>query len=91
MRRGRSRGVEAGLLAVWMVAWTAAILVAVWMLGAAALKGELGAAVVLAVWVAAAGFGLYSAARSLVERLVTGRPERRSRRAWDDGMDPPGS
>ena len=65
MRPGRSRKLDAGLLIVWMVLWTAAILVAVWMLGSAALGGEPAAAIFLAIWVAAAGFGLYSAGRRL--------------------------
>ena len=90
MRPGRRRQLDAGLLIVWMVLWTAAILVAIWMLGSAALGGEPAAAVFLAIWVAAAGFGLYSAGRRLVERLVTGRPQRPNTRAWEDGMDPPG-
>ena len=59
------------------------------MLGAAALGGEPAAAVFLAIWVAAAGFGLYSAGRRLVELLVTGRPRRPNTRAWEDGIDPP--
>jgi hypothetical protein len=72
-----------------MVVWTAAILVAAWMLGTAALRGELAPAFFLAVWVAAAGFGLWSAGRRLVELLVTGRPRRPDTRRWEDGIDPP--
>ena len=52
------RRADAGLLGLWMVVWTAMIIVAVWMLGSAALRGEIGAAAILAAWVAAAGFGL---------------------------------
>ena len=90
MRRpGRRRKLDAGLLAVWVVVWTAAIIVAVSMLGRAAFGGEPAAAVFLAVWVAAALFGLYSAGRSLVQLLVTGRPRPPDTRRWDDGMDPP--
>ena len=87
MRRSR---VDAGFLVLWMVFWTAAILVAVWMLGSAALSGELAAAAFLATWVAAAGFGLASAGRRLVQTLTGGPPPRPNRRRWDDGMDPPG-
>ena len=42
--RPRAGQVNAGFLVLWMVVWTAAILVAVWTLGGAALAGELGAA-----------------------------------------------
>ena len=42
---------------VWLVFWTSAILVALWHLGGAALAGEPAAALVLAIWLAAAGFG----------------------------------
>ena len=89
MRLGRSRKVNAGFLVVWMTFWLAAIFVAVWMLGSAALRGELGAGLFLAIWIAAAGFGLVSAARKLVQLLVTGPPDRPDTRPWDDGMDPP--
>ena len=89
MRRpGRRRKVDAALPVVWMVVWTAAIIVAVAMLGRAAFAGEPAATVFLAVWVAAALFGLHSAGRNLVRLLVTGRPRRPDTR-WDDGMDPP--
>ena len=40
-----------------MIFWTAAILVAVWSFGAAALGGELAPALFLVVWVGVAGFG----------------------------------
>jgi hypothetical protein len=89
MRRSRDRKVDAGFLVVWMIFWVAAIFVAIWMLGSAAVRGELGAGVFLAVWIAAAGLGLVSAARKLVQLLVTGPPERPNTRPWDDGMDPP--
>ncbi|WP_297974058.1 hypothetical protein [uncultured Amaricoccus sp.] len=89
MPPGRRRWLDAAFVVVWMILWTAAILIAVWMLGAAALEGELGAAVTLVVWVGAAGFGLYSAGRGLVQTLVTGKPRRPNRRRWDDGMPPP--
>lgn len=86
----RRRWFDAGFIAVWMVVWTAAIIVAVWLLGSAALGGEVAAAVFLAVWVCAAGFGLVSAGRRLVSVLMPGREARRpDGRRWDDGFDPP--
>jgi hypothetical protein len=88
----RRRRIDAGLLAVWMVVWTAAILVAVWLLGAAALGGEPAAAVFLAIWVGVAGIGLVSAERH-VAAAFRAPPARRTElprnRRWDDGMDPP--
>jgi hypothetical protein len=88
----RSEAVAIGFLILWMTAWAAAILVALWSLGAAALSGEPGAAVFLAVWVAAAGFGLFSAARRLRQRLLSETQPRRPNRnhQWRDGIDPPG-
>ena len=59
MRLGRSQKVNAGFLVVWMVFWTAGIIVAVWISAAAALGGDLAAGIFLAIWLAAAGFGLF--------------------------------
>jgi hypothetical protein len=89
VRSGRNRKLDAALLAVWMVVWTSAIVVALWTLGAEVLAGEIGAGVFLAVWLCAAGYGLWSAGRRIVELLVTGRPRRPDSRRWDDGIDPP--
>ncbi len=89
MARNRRRRVDAGLLVIWIVFWTAGIMVAIWKLGSAALSGELAAAVILAIWIGAAGFGLTSAIRRLVQLTVTGRPRRPDTRRWEDGMDPP--
>jgi hypothetical protein len=87
MARGRS----VGFLVVWLVVWTAAILTAVWYMGAAALRGEPGAAVFLLVWLGAAGFGFWNAARKLVRLLTVGEEPRRPLRhhEWDDGIEPP--
>jgi hypothetical protein len=90
MRRGRRSRIDTGFVIVWMVFWTAAMLVAVWLLGSAALSGQLGAAVFLGIWLAAAGFGLWSAGRGLVERLTGTEPRRPDARRWEDGIDPPG-
>lgn len=79
-------------MVVWMVIWTAAIFVAIYLLGARALAGDVGAALFLAVWIAAALFGLRNAARTLL-RLLAGRtgPARSDdpRHHWDDGIDRP--
>ena len=72
MRR-RSAPVNVGFLVLWMVFWTAAILVAIWHMGGAAWHGEVAPALFLVVWVVAAGFGLLSAARQLVRLLLEGR------------------
>jgi hypothetical protein len=89
-RRGRPDKRGAAFLVVWMTFWLAAILIAVWTMGAAALAGEPAAAIFLLVWVGAALFGLVSAARSL-RALVLGerrapRPNRHHR--WNDGLEP---
>jgi hypothetical protein len=93
MPRTRSRGERTGIafMVVWLVFWTAGILIAVWSMGAAALDGEPQAIVFLGVWVAAAGFGLYSGARRLTRLLFREREVPRSapQHRWDDGLPPP--
>lgn len=87
----RGRTVSIGFMVVWLIFWAAAILVAVWALGGSAWSGDLGAAVFLAVWISAAGFGLAQGIRRLVG-LVRGDPVtiRRLRpNVWKDGMGPP--
>jgi len=93
MRR-RSAPVNVGFLVLWMVFWTAAILVAIWHMGGAAWHGEVAPALFLVVWVVAAGFGLLSAARQLVRLLLEGRspPKPVRNHEWDDGfVTPPSS
>ena len=93
MPRGRPDRVETVFTILWLTFWAAAILVAIWSFGAAALGGELAPALFLVVWVGVAGFALASVARGLVRRLLgaeaaAARPGRNH--AWDDGIDPPG-
>ena len=57
-------------MVVWLTFWTSGILVAVWHLGAAALAGEPGAVLFLAVWLAAAGFALRNGALHLKALLM---------------------
>jgi hypothetical protein len=91
MPRSRGEWVGIGFMAVWMTFWTSAILVALYVLGGRVLHGDLPAALVLVIWLAAAGFGLWSAARRLYQLLVVGRTPRRPirRHRWQDGMGPP--
>lgn len=88
-RRGRPQWAGSAFLIVWMTFWLAAIVVAVWTMGEAALSGEPAAAIVLLVWVGAALFGLVSAGRSLKAALLGERPERTPHRnhRWSDGLD----
>jgi len=74
-----------------MTVWLAAILVAVWTMGEAAVSGEPGPAIVLLAWVGAALFGLVSAARSLRALVLGERPKPRLHRnhGWNDGLAPP--
>ena len=79
-------------MVLWMVFWTAAILVAVWHDGRrGAGVASRAAALFLVVWVGAAGFGLVSAARQLVRLLLGERPAPRPVRnhRWDDGFVTP--
>jgi len=77
-------------MVVWIVFWTAAILIALYSLGAEALAGEAAAVVFLGVWIAAALFALSRAARTLVGLLAgdaPGPPRRRDgRHHWVDDV-----
>ena len=92
MRRGRPDGKGSAFLVLWMTFWLAAILIAVWTMGEAALSGEPAAAIFLFVWIGVALFGLVSAGRSLRALVIGERPEPRLRRnhGWNDGIDTPG-
>jgi hypothetical protein len=88
MRR-RDR-VSAGFMLLWLTFWASAILVAVWHFGAMALAGEAAPAVFLVVWLAAAGFGLWSGARRLRQLLLGEAEGRRApprEHGWRDGFD----
>jgi hypothetical protein len=91
-RNGRPDKAGSAFLVLWMTFWLAAILIAVWTMGAAALSGEPAAAIFLLVWVGMALFGLVSAGRSLRALLLGERPGRRPHRnhGWNDGLDAAG-
>lgn len=61
-------------MTVWLIVWTAAILIVLWMLGGAALSGDLGAAPFLLIWLGFAGIGLWAGLRRL-QRLLRLAPE----------------
>jgi hypothetical protein len=88
---GRRRWVPVGFMVVWLTFWTSGILVAVWLLGSAALAGEPGAVLFLAVWLAAAGFALRRGALHLKALLLNEKPPPPPLRdhAWRDGIDDP--
>ena len=80
------RPVDVAFLVVWMVVWTAAILVALWNLGGAALAGELGAGAL------PGGLARRRGLRALVGRrgswrLLLGRAPAAGRRRWRDGIE----
>lgn len=89
-RDGRPDKAGAAFLVLWMTFWLAAILIAVWTMGEAALSGAPGPAIVLLLWIGAALFGLVSAGRSLRAMVLGERPARRTggNHAWNDGLDP---
>ena len=80
---------EIAFMVVWMVFWTAAILIALYTFGAAALAGDLMAALFLMVWIAVALFALYRAGMRLLHLMVgqsrSGRPIGRAHK-WNDGI-----
>ena len=91
MATGRRRWVPVGFMVVWLTFWTSGILVAFWHLGAAALAGEPGAVLFLAVWLAAAGFALRNGALHLKALLMDEKrpPSPHRDHGWRDGMDDP--
>lgn len=84
------RGSRAGIvfMSVWLVIWTAAILVVLWLIGGAVLRGELGGAPFLLIWLGFAGFGLYAGLRRLQTLLGVlappAPPAGRSGHVWTD-------
>jgi hypothetical protein len=90
---GRSDRGGTVFLILWATVWTAAILIAAWTMGRAALEGDPGAAVFLLAWIGFAGFGLVQVGRRLRRRLLNEPPPPRRpnpNHAWRDGIDPPG-
>jgi hypothetical protein len=87
-RRSRSDKVSIGFMILWLTLWAAGMLLAVVAMGGAALNGEPAALVFLAVWLAAAGFGLYNGARRLLGLMTGAGPARRPpvNQPWHDGM-----
>lgn len=73
---------------LWLVFWTAGILVALWTFGGLVLDGEFGVLLPLGIWLVAAGFGLVSGARRLRQLLLREPvvPRSNPRHRWDDGM-----
>lgn len=80
-------------MAVWVVVWAAMMLVVVWLLGAAALRGDLGAAPFLLIWLAFAGIGLWAGVRRLQEMAGLVRPPdpppASANHVWRDAAPPP--
>jgi hypothetical protein len=94
MPRLRPRGekIAIGFMVVWLVFWSAGILVVIYGLGAAVLGGDPIAVLMMALWLAGAGFGLWSGSRKLrqllMERETPSRPARNHE--WTgDIADPP--
>ena len=94
MPRSRSRGekVAIGFMIVWLVFWCAGILVVIFGLGSAVVGGEPLAVLIMTIWLAAAGFGLWSGSRKLRQLLMHGDspPRTTGRHEWTgDISDPP--
>ncbi len=89
-RRGSRSGIV--FMSVWLVVWTAAILVVLWLLGGAVLRGELGGAPFLLIWLGFAGLGLYAGLRRLQALLgltaPPAPPAARRGHVWTDDPNP---
>ncbi|MBA3326654.1 MAG: hypothetical protein H0T41_15755 [Rhodobacteraceae bacterium] len=77
-------------MTVWLVVWTASILVVLWLLGGAALRGDFGAAPFLVIWLGFAGLGLYAGLRRMQTLLGLARPPDppapQARHDWDAAL-----
>jgi hypothetical protein len=84
-RSGRER-FAIGFILVWIVLWTAGMLMVLWGLVMALLGGDLAAAGLMAVWLAVAGFGLRMGVRKLIHLVRFGRQPRSGARnhTWKD-------
>ncbi|MBP7241444.1 hypothetical protein [Amaricoccus sp.] len=94
MTEPRSRRGPIVFMAVWLVIWSAAILIVLWMLGGALLSGDLGLAPFLMIWLGVAGLGLWAGVRRL-QRLMRILPEpgprpTPDRHVWRDDLPPDG-
>lgn len=90
MAEGRGRRVATGFLVVWLVFWSAGMLVVLYGLALALRSGDGFGIALMALWLAAAGFGLWQGLRKL--RALAGGPAavRRSARShrWRDAEPP---
>jgi hypothetical protein len=89
---GRRRRGPVVFMAVWLTLWTAAILVVLWMLGAALVRGDLGAAPFLVLWLGFAALGLWAGVRRMQALVGLAPPPEGppppdpARRRWRDGL-----
>lgn len=85
-RSGREK-VAIGFMVVWVVFWTAGMLIVLYGLVSALLAGDMTAAGFMGIWLVAAGFGLAMGLRKLVQILRHGRtrPEGARNHDWKDG------
>lgn len=75
-------------MVVWLIFWAAGMLIVILGLGAAVLRGEVGAILFMVIWLAAASVGLIAGARQL-RRLTFGPtepPKAKTPRSWHDGI-----
>jgi hypothetical protein len=87
----RRKPVPIVFMIAWLVFWLAGIFVALRMMGGAVLEGEPVAALVLALWLGAAGLGLYHGMQRLFglllgERRGGGPRPPHPRHDWRDDM-----
>ena len=86
--RGRARKTSIVFMTVWLIVWMGGMMVVTYSLGAAVLRGELMAILMLGGWLLVASFGLYKGAKELKRLLSTSPGPPRSKRdhPWHDGV-----
>jgi uncharacterized membrane protein len=88
----RTRGARTGIafMVVWLVLWTAGMLIAVYMLAMSLWHGNWDVVPFVGIWLVAAGFGLWSGARKLSQLLQltekAPKPVRTGPHGWQDDM-----
>ena len=86
--RGRARKTSIVFMTVWLIVWMGGMMVVTYSLGAAVLRGEVMAILMLGGWLLVASFGLYKGSKELRRLLTTSTEPQRSKKdhPWRDGV-----
>ncbi len=91
MAGARGRRIATGFMVLWLVFWGAGILVVLYGLGAALLAGNAAGALLMALWLVAAVFGLWQGLRKMRQLAGLAPPPARPVRDHIRRDAPPGT